>query len=331
MKHVAVFKLFLLFLVVAPKSYAQTWVTIPDPNFVTYLQTAVPSAMNGNQMDITNTAVTSYTLMNAINKNISDLSGVQYFTSLKAMWVSNNSLTSLPALPGTLQSLSCSGNQLSGLPALPANLTSLSCGNNLITSLPALPATLSALNCHYNQLTQLPSLPNSLTLLQCNNNQLISLPSLPNGLGTLICQNNNINCFPIFPNSLNDSAAFSIANNPFNCFPNYVLPTMNSYTTTPLCDVGNSNGCPVAGIEQMLTNGIHVEIYPNPAKEKIILETSSTGEQVVEITDISGRSVLSKSVFETSTIDVSNLSEGIYSVSIRVAGFIAVKKLAIAR
>ena len=87
-------------------------------------------------------------------------------------------LTTLPALPPTLQELWCAGNKLTSLPTLPSTLQSLWCDNNQLTSLPSLPPTLEELFCQNNQLTSLPTLPSNLQLLWCNNNQLTSLHEL---------------------------------------------------------------------------------------------------------------------------------------------------------
>jgi hypothetical protein len=56
---------------------AQT-VTIPDANFAAFLQYIIPSAMSGNQMNISSTAVTTLQTMEAQTENISDLNGIQY-------------------------------------------------------------------------------------------------------------------------------------------------------------------------------------------------------------------------------------------------------------
>jgi hypothetical protein len=72
-------KLILLFLVLVLKfapAKAQ-WVTIPDPNFVTYLQTNYPSCMNGNQMDTTCAGIVNATSLDvSLTFAISDLNGV---------------------------------------------------------------------------------------------------------------------------------------------------------------------------------------------------------------------------------------------------------------
>ncbi len=85
------------------KTKAQTYVTIPDANFASYLQSTIPAAMSGNQMDITNPLVTTTTHSIIVNNlSIANLNGVQYFTSLKYLNCYYNNITSLPALPNTL-------------------------------------------------------------------------------------------------------------------------------------------------------------------------------------------------------------------------------------
>ncbi|HTA26621.1 MAG TPA: T9SS type A sorting domain-containing protein [Bacteroidia bacterium] len=230
-------KLCLLLLVVfslGNSSYAQ-YVTIPDANFAAYLNTVVPSAMSGNQMDTTNASVLSLTRIYAENLGIHDLTGVQYFKGLITLDCGNgspspnpNTLTSLPALPSTLQTLICGGNQLTMLPTLPSGLTYLAAyfnkitslptlpphltyielDGNLISSLPALPTYLTFLDCGYNNLTNLPSLPSGLDTLDCFGNHLTTLPTLPSSLKTIFCAQNPIDSLPTLPDSLISLACF---------------------------------------------------------------------------------------------------------------------------
>ena len=55
-------------------------------------------------------------------------------------------------------------------------LQDLECGVCNLTTLPALPATLEWLYCYGNQLTALPDLPATLKILYCYQNQLTSFP-----------------------------------------------------------------------------------------------------------------------------------------------------------
>jgi hypothetical protein len=136
--------------ILAVSVQAPNTVTIPDANFVAWLQAHYPTCMNGNQMDTTCNGIIYAIQINCTNQNISDLTGIQYFNSL----------------------------------------TDLVCSNNQLTSLPQLQNAFTYLNCSLNQLTSLPSLPNSLTTILCGNNQLLNLPLLPNSLINFYCDNN---------------------------------------------------------------------------------------------------------------------------------------------
>lgn len=288
------FTLFVLLLCL--KNAKAQYVTIPDPNFAAWLQTTIPSAMIGNQMDTTSLAVTTRTSVICTNfasggLGISDLTGIQYFDSLKQLdfrfnQVSNiptlpntllalicfsNNLNSLPILPNSLTVLDCGGNQLSNLPALPIGLSVLNCCDNLLTNLPTLPNSLTDLSCCNNQLTNLPLLPNSLWYLECGHNQLINLPTLPNSLNELYCNNNQLTALPVLPNSItdldcrhNNIHCFNhfnnsilwlwIGYNPFDCLPNYINAMGSDTLIYPLCTPWNSNGC-------QPSNGIIGNVY----------------------------------------------------------------------
>ncbi len=197
------------------------WVTIPDANFIDWLNDNCPQCLNGNQLDTTCPYILSYTIFNSSNSNIQDYTGIQYFDSLRVLncssstenlpalpplleylHCSNSLLNSLPELPQTLLDLSCSNNSLDSLPALPPRLTYLNCSYNSIKNLPALPNSLSVLECRSDSLSFLPPLPDSLTILWCTENQLTGLPILPPNLSELLCGNNQITTLPVFPDGL---------------------------------------------------------------------------------------------------------------------------------
>ena len=221
------------------------FVTIPDTAFVNYLHSIISAAMNGNQMDTTNTAVTTLTNISAGGLTISNLTGIQYFDALIILYCDGNQLTSLPKLPSTLQYLQCSGNQLTSLPVLPNSLNGLLSNGNLLTSLPALPHTIKQMECSYNNLTGLPTLPDSLQYLNCSYNQLTSLPALPNNLHDLYCSYNQLISLPALPDSLqilkcNNNQLTNLPalpnlsllwcnNNNISCFP----PFLNSLAPQP--------------------------------------------------------------------------------------------------
>ena len=248
---------------------AQTYVTIPDANFATYLQGMIGSAMNGNQMDTSSNTVKTLTTIYAPTLNITDLNGLQYFHSLKSLTCYGNSLTTLPHLPDSLTFIQCSQNQIANLPSLPNMLTELWCGNNKLTTLPNLPNTLKRIFADQNLLIDLPTLPNSLVVLSVGNNLITSLPPLPKSLKQLHCASNQLTELPILPDSLqllecfnnkiscfnpfsNNITNIYIFNNSFSCLPNYITAMKNPtllgqpLLSYPLCNIDNTNGCPIS-------------------------------------------------------------------------------------
>ncbi|MBC7864652.1 MAG: T9SS type A sorting domain-containing protein, partial [Bacteroidia bacterium] len=181
-------------------------VYIPDVNFRAYLVANFPTAMTIDSLDTMNPAVLSATKIDVKLKNISNLTGIQYFTALKHLNCRNNQLASLPPLPTTLEYLWCSQNPMPAFPTLPAGLDSLTYSstnvNGCIKATTVLPPSLSYLVCTLNQMTGLPTLPASLIHLNCSINQLTGLPALPPLLQTLMCTNNKLTSLPALPSTL---------------------------------------------------------------------------------------------------------------------------------
>ena len=305
----------LLVFVYSRQINAQTYVLIPDANFRAYLNTIVPSAMSGNSLNITSTLVTTATQTISVStQNISNLTGVQYFTSLQYLDCSNNSLNSLPSLPNSLQYLNCEQNFiLTSLPILPNSIQYLKCIFNSLNSLPLLPNSLTYINCSFNtSLSVLPSLPNSLQTLDCGYNSLTYLPTLPNFLNYLSCGNNSIVCFPTFHDSIK---SIYLSPNPYNCLPNYVLPAMNNYTNVPLCTTGNMNGCTV-GIKQFSNDNIILKTYPNPNKGvfKLQLDVDITNGMAVLINALGQNVYECKVVKGINEITATELTKGFYTL-----------------
>lgn len=202
------------------KSKAQ-FVSIPDSNFATYLQTNFPSAMVGNQMDTTDPAIINCTTLSmtgiSLLNPIQDISGIEYFDNLLNLDCSYNLLTYLPNLPSTLTHLDCRINQLNYLPNFPNTLTQLICYGNQLTSLPNLPPNLVHLDCDYNSLTSVPLIPNSIQSINCSYNYITSFTNLPSSLITLNCIHNQLTSLPPLPNTL--KSLVCIENN-FTSLPN---------------------------------------------------------------------------------------------------------------
>ncbi|MBL7888118.1 MAG: T9SS type A sorting domain-containing protein [Bacteroidia bacterium] len=245
-----------LILLINNSTKGQTYVTIPDSNFVAWLSYNIPSAMNGNQLNTSDSLVVSLSYMNVSSDTIYDLTGIEHFTGLQYLNCSNNRLTFLPVVANSIQTLDISFNNIDSLLQLPDSLRYFSCGQNSIDTLPNFPALIKTIDCHNNyltilpnltdsltnidcsgnQLTLLPTLPDSLTTLDCSENWLNSLPTLPLGLVTLDCHHNNLNTLPTLPNTIIQ----------INCLQNSIttLPTLPTSLITLDCAYNQLSSLP---------------------------------------------------------------------------------------
>ncbi|MFN8357674.1 MAG: T9SS type A sorting domain-containing protein [Spirosomataceae bacterium] len=212
---------------------------IPDANFANAIRTECPTCIDVNN-DLTANA-TTLTSLDVSQQNISNLTGIEGFTSLQFLICGGNKLSSLPSLPNTLKSLNCHSNKLSSLPTLPNGLQNLICYGNQLSGLPTLPNSLQSLSCFYSQLGSLPTLPNSLQDLDCSNNPLNSLPTLPNSLKNLICVGNQLSSLPTLPNGLQKlTCDFNQLSN-LPALPNalqYLICSSNQLSSLPILPNG---------------------------------------------------------------------------------------------
>ncbi len=204
MKHYTLIALFIFYLLGNTETAQAQYVTIPDSNFVNWLDTAGYAAcMNGNQLDTTCADVLNTISLDCSYRSIVNLDGIQYFRNLKSLSAYMCELTAIPALPAGLTNLTCSQNHLTSLPPLPMGLIGLDCSTNQLTSLPPMPSTLVYFHCENNQLTALPDLSNTLiTHLRVSANLLTTLPALPNTLSNLFCNDNKLTTISSLPNNL---------------------------------------------------------------------------------------------------------------------------------
>lgn len=138
--------------------------------------------------------------------NISDLAGIENFTSLKKLDCYNNQLTSLDLSQNLmLKELDCHNNQLTSLNVSQNTaLTSIVCFDNQLTNLDVSQNTaLATLGCSNNQLTSLDVSQNTaLMQLYCNENQLTGIDVTNNpGLIELYFSNNQFTSIDISQNT----------------------------------------------------------------------------------------------------------------------------------
>lgn len=305
-------KSFLLLLLINYSFVFSQVINIPDINFKTKLinastnnQTAGNTVIDINNNDeIEQSEALQVTYLFLAVSNISDLTGIEYFTNVQYLFVNVNLIANLNILQLTqLKQLRCDNNNLSVL-----NLTGLSLLEGLNIS-----------NNNFNNF-DFSNLPN-LKGLSCSNNQLTTLDfSQNNMLSSLYCKNNNLTYINL-KNGINHD--FSNVN--FNdCWktgnPNLATICVD---TSELASVQNHlNNCGTAqtinitsncglGSEEFTAN--KVVLYPNPTNNFVTLHNEEGFFTTVVIYNYLGQELKRLSVIdEVVEIDLSNFNSGIY-------------------
>ncbi|MGH1387848.1 hypothetical protein [Kordia sp.] len=167
---------------------------IPDTNFEAALDALGYDNISTDGQILT-AAIDSITTLNIINKSISDLSGIEAFTSLQTLSISDNSITSIDLSNLTqLVNLYANNNQLMAL-----DLST----NTLLELVHANDNSLTSLNTdNISQLTELSVSDNSINALDFTQNTLIE---------TVDASNNSLSSF--LPTMLVDLVTLDISGN----------------------------------------------------------------------------------------------------------------------
>ncbi len=220
----------LLILALLSIGYATAQVNVPDDAFEQYLHNIGYGFGTPND-NMVSANVANIISLNISGQGISDLEGIQHFTSLEELNCSNNNLTSVlfNQLPQNLEVLDFSNNQVAGVFSILATnsrpIREFRCAGNSITSINAsrLGGLLQILDCTGNDLTTLTLNNPALQELYCGNNDLTDInvslsPSLVvfncfnNQLGSIdVTQNPNLQVFQL---SNNNIAALNLSSNP---------------------------------------------------------------------------------------------------------------------
>ena len=174
----------------------------PDANF----RTVVKKFDTNQDSSLSDTEIAAVKKINCSNKGITNLKGIEYFTSLNILRCTDNQLTALDVSENTaLTKLNCCFNKLTALDVSKNTaLTILECNANRLTALDVSKNTaLTELNCSVNKLTALDVSKNTaLTELYCNDNQLTSLDVSKNtALISLSCVCNQLTSLDVSKNT----------------------------------------------------------------------------------------------------------------------------------
>lgn len=182
---------------------------VPDDNFEAFLEANAMGNGIPNDDSVTTANINGIVLLNVNSMSISDLTGIEDFSSLATLFCGDNQLTALDVTQNTaLINLYCHQNQIASLdvsnqPALKV----LFCGENQLSSLDVTQNTaLEQLTCHVNQLTALDITQNpALHYFSCSSNQLTSLNVTQNtALTHLYCNSNLLSSIDLSQNNILD-------------------------------------------------------------------------------------------------------------------------------
>ena len=288
---------------------------IPDMNFE---QALIDQGIDSDgiiNQSIPTADIADVTSIDITSKNISDLTGIEEFTSLRALWGNSNNLTSLDLSQNTaLVTLHLDNNQLTNL-NLSQNtvLNYLRCNNNQLTNLDLSNNTvLETLYCTDNQLTSLDlSQNNALIRFFGYDNKLTSL-NVKNGSNSLITlfdvtNNPLLTCIDV--DNKND------ANAGIGSYSNWIKDSTATY----------SEDCKSAlGIDdELLAQGL--SLYPNPVTNVLTIDSE------IPLTKVEVYSILGKKVKVISSdfksIPTDDISNGVYIVRMFSDNGLATKKL----
>ncbi len=170
-------------------------VYIPDANFKAALvgDTLINTNKDGEIQVVE--ALTFTGAIDVLNKGIKDLTGIEAFTSLNALYISDNYLKHINlSANSALTRLNCANDSLTALDLTSnTNLHWLNCSFNQLHSLDlSSNRALDTLSCSFNHMTSLNVTSDSiLKLLYCFENDITSLDLSSNvNLAHLICRNN---------------------------------------------------------------------------------------------------------------------------------------------
>ena len=254
-------------------------VTIPDANFKAYL--VGNTAINTNaDAEIQVSEANAYSgVLDCSSLNITDLTGIETFTTLTQLFCYNNQLTSLDVASNT-------------------SITRLWCHDNSITVL---------------DVTQNPAL----TYFFCYNNSLLTLDLTYNSLlNTFNCSNNSLTSLSMANGSNNSipNSNFSALGNPnLSCIEVDDATWSTTNWTNVDATVSFSEDCSSTGINDLIVATMNV--YPNPAFSIITIDTKEQIQSIM-IYDFNGSLMQTA---RSKTFSVEDLSSGIYIANVKTA------------
>lgn len=241
------------------------------------------------------------------NRSVSDFTGVEAFVLITALDVSYNPLINTINTSSNLllESLSTEGC---------TTLNNLDLSNNgVLTSLNVYDNDLSVLNISSNpSLQSVDFRLNQFASLDFSNHTSLTSVNVKNNVLTFLDMRNGFNSnITFFDSDFNPSLICLFVDDSSASYLT-TLPWVISFTTTFVNNEAECNTLSTLDVESTAFN-----LYPNPANDLIHI-TSNVSKASLELFDVSGKRLISKSIhLGNNTLNISNLSAGIYITRIK--------------
>ena len=329
-------------------------INFPDPNFKNALVNHSPVIdTNGDGEIQISEAEALYSYLSLNERNISDLTGIEYFINITELYCTNNNLTAIDLSSLTdLKIVFLNDNQLAEIDI--SNLTNLEflwINNNLLTDLSFVnQINLFSVRCSSNQLTELEINGDNFFELDCSNNLITDLTinaPVPDYWQRLNCSGNLLTNLDLSNSSV---GILDCSDNPdlvsinwrtgwnykynstfdlptkFQNLPNLSSVCIDSYNQELmdfiLTEVGhsvdfyNNETCDALSVNE--NNLGELTITPNPAENSINIEANTQINQIEiynELGQLVQSNVLTISTRQTD-LDISALRQGLYFVKV---------------
>ena len=318
-----------------PYTERLAYTLIPDVNFENRLIAMGIDTDNESGMVLTE-SIASVKDLDLSGREITDLTGLQDFTTLAIINCSHNQITNLNLTNNTyLNTINCSGNQLTSLDITNnKTLIDLNCGLNQLTAIDLYKAPyLKTLELSFNNISYLDISSNkNLVSVFCfsnvlesldisNNPKVIDLGLSENQLTSLNLKNGN--------NALLNLSNLRLNNNSdLTC----ILVDNKSYSDANWLGVLKDLTATYNEECENLSNSDYVfsdlEVYPNPTNG--LLTINHVTLNTIEVHNTVGSLVLIQSfdgISTQNTIDLSGLAKGFYMVTLKSKNTITTKKI----
>jgi hypothetical protein len=292
-------------------------VNIPDANFKSYLIGNSDINTNGDG-EIQVSEANNFTgSIDCPLLNITDLTGIEYFTKISQLICNDNNLTTLDTSKNiALTSLECGNNQLVSLVISPSEtLSVINCYNNQLSNIDVSKnIALETFDCSNNKLISLDVSKNTaLLFLGCYNNQIKNLDLSKNSaLTELLCSNNKLISLNVKNgNNANFNSFSSLQNSNLNCIQVDNVAYSNTNWTERDSWSNYNTDCGYMSAKDVKKSLLR--IYPNPVKNFLNIETEEQF-QSLEIYNSNGQLIKSSMLKKN---DVSDLEIGNYIIKIK--------------